>query len=66
MLVRVNGDERDFPDGMTIRSLIEDLGLGAGPIAVEVNRHLVPRAAHESTVIREGDSVEVVTVVGGG
>ena len=35
-------------------------------VAVEVNREVVPRKAHASTPLSEGDSIEVVTLVGGG
>jgi thiamine biosynthesis protein ThiS len=35
-------------------------------VAVEVNRQLVRRIAHEAHVLHEGDVIEVVTLVGGG
>ena len=35
-------------------------------VAVELNLEVVPRAQHGATVLREGDKLEVVTLVGGG
>lgn len=66
MKVLVNGQTTDVIDGTTVRGLIESLGLGKGACAAEVNRELVPRREHESRQLREGDVVEIVSLVGGG
>ena len=66
MNVIVNGETRDLQAGCTVSLLIETLELGGGPCAVEVNRHVVPKAAHAATTLGEGDTIEIVTLVGGG
>ena len=66
MRVTVNGAPRDVPDDVTVRGLIEHLGLTEGPVAVEVNRAVVPRARHAEHRVRPGDEIEVVHFVGGG
>jgi sulfur carrier protein len=66
MHVTVNGEDRDVPDGLSVRGLIEALGLVEGPVAVEKNREIVPRAMHAETPIRENDVLEIVHLVGGG
>jgi thiamine biosynthesis protein ThiS len=66
MRLWVNGDETDVPEGLTVRALIERLGLTSGPVAVERNRAVVPRAEHARTALSEGDRVEIVHFVGGG
>lgn len=66
MRLWVNGNETDVPDGLTVRGLIEHLGLTNGPVAVERNRSVVPRAEHTLTALSEGDRVEIVHFVGGG
>lgn len=66
MKITVNGEPRELPSDATVRDLIVHLGLAKAACAVEVNRQLVPRKAHETTVLKEGDNVEVVTLVGGG
>jgi len=64
--VSINGEPRDLAEGTTIASLLDDLQLRSSHVAVEVNRQLVPRGQHSEQPLREGDQVEVVTLVGGG
>ncbi len=66
MKLLVNGSERQMDHPATVRKLVEDLGLAKAAVAVEVNRHVVPRKLQETTSLKEGDVVEVVTLVGGG
>jgi sulfur carrier protein len=66
MNVSVNGEPLVLPDGLTVRGLIEHLGLADGPVAVERNREVVTRATHATTSLCEGDVVEIVHFVGGG
>jgi sulfur carrier protein len=66
MQVTVNGATHEVPDGLTVRGLVEHLGLTEGPVAVEVNREIVPRARHAEHRVAAGDSIEVVHFVGGG
>lgn len=66
MRVTVNGEGHEVPEGTTIRGLIERLQLSGGPVAVERNGEVVPRAEHAGAVIGEGDVIEIVHFVGGG
>lgn len=66
MNVTVNGSARTVPDAMTVSELVDHLGLKEGPVAVEINGAVVPRAQHGSRPVAEGDVVEVVHFVGGG
>jgi sulfur carrier protein len=66
MEVTVNGAVRDVPEGLTVRGLVVHLGLTEGPVAVEVNREIVPRARHDQHRVAPGDVIEVVHFVGGG
>ncbi len=66
MRVIVNSEPRDLPEGTTVESLLRELKLADKPCAAEVNRALVPKRAHGSHTLKEGDSVELVTLVGGG
>ncbi len=66
MTVSVNGKAREVPEGATVASLVEMLGLSGMRVAVEVNRRLVPRSKYAEEKLRDGDRVEIVTLVGGG
>ena len=63
--VTINGEQKEIPDGLTVRGVVEHLGL-TGPVAVEKNREIVVRANHVSELVKEGDSLEIVHFVGGG
>jgi sulfur carrier protein len=66
MQLIVNGESKNVPDGLTVRGLIEHLGLTEGPVAVERNREVVPRAQHGSVQLAADDVLEIVHFVGGG
>jgi len=66
MKVTINGAEKDVPEELTVRDLIVHLGLGDGPVAVEMNREIVPRAEHATRRVSGGDTIEIVHFVGGG
>jgi thiamine biosynthesis protein ThiS len=66
MEITVNGVTTQIPDGLSVEGLVLHLGFTEGPVAVEVNREIVPRATHASHPLRAGDVVEVVHFVGGG
>ena len=66
MRILLNGETREMPDGLTVRELLELLDFSEGPVAVERNRDVVPRAQHGSVRLSDGDMVEIVHFVGGG
>ena len=65
MRIVCNGHERELPSGTTIAALLDELRL-SGPVAVEVNFEIAPRERHAQWQLRDGDQLEVVTLVGGG
>ncbi|MGC4088483.1 MAG: sulfur carrier protein ThiS [Polyangiaceae bacterium] len=66
MQLTVNGEAFEAPEGTSVRGLVERLGLDQGPVAVERNREVVPRADHATTVLLDNDVIEIVHFVGGG
>ena len=66
MRIEVNGEAKDVAPDITVGALLSLLGVSDGPVAVERNRQIVPRAAHANTTLSEGDQLEVVHFVGGG
>jgi len=65
MQLWVNGERTSVPDGLSVAGLVRHLGID-GPVAVERNVEVVPRAEHEGTTLAEGDRIEIVHFVGGG
>jgi thiamine biosynthesis protein ThiS len=66
MKVQINGESRDFQDSLPLSALIEQLGMKADRVAVELNRNIVPRTQWGDTKVSEGDRLEIVQFVGGG
>jgi sulfur carrier protein len=65
-LVQVNGQARRLPSGTTVAALLQSMDLAGRRVAVELNQVIVPRSQHGSTLLIEGDRVEIVVAVGGG
>ena len=65
MQLTVNGEAHEIPDGSTVLGLLTHLGL-TGPVAVERNTEVVPRAEHPTALLQSDDVIEVVHFVGGG
>jgi len=66
MRIRLNGEPTELPADSTPSDLVQHLGLRDEQVAVEVNRKLVRREERAVLVLRDGDEVELVTLVGGG
>jgi sulfur carrier protein len=66
VLVTINGESREIPASLTLTGLVEHLGLTEGPVAIERNREIVPRAEHARVAVQPGDVLEIVHFVGGG
>jgi len=66
MQVTVNDEPKHLPAGATVADLVATLGLGPRRVAVEVNREIVARATYTTTVLNDGDTVEIIHFVGGG
>lgn len=66
MQILLNGETTTIAEATTVHALVLQLQLGGKRIAVEVNEDIVPRSAHGTTTLREGDNVEIVHAIGGG
>lgn len=64
--IQVNGEERRLAPGTTVRGLLESSEIDLRAVAVERNRSIVRKADFDSTVLADGDRLEIVTLVGGG
>jgi thiazole synthase len=64
--IRVNGEHRRVPAGLSVADLALELGLEPTRVAVERNLEIVPRSTLAEVKIEDGDDFEIVTFVGGG
>lgn len=66
MRIQLNGEPYEIPSGESVATLLGRLELVGRRVAVELNLDIVPRSQHDSTLLNEGDQVEVVHAIGGG
>ncbi len=66
MEIHLNDETREVPDNVSLQQLIANLNLAPERIAIEVNHNVIRRSHWPSTVLKEGDRVEIVHFVGGG
>ena len=66
MTIKLNGDPHEIPGPLSVSALLDQLEIDARRVAVELNLDVVKKAAYDSSVIKDGDEVEIVNFVGGG
>ncbi len=64
-MVKINGEYFDIA-GKTLAEYLADTSYDIKRIAVERNGDIVPKSQYDKTVMADGDSIEVVSFVGGG
>jgi thiamine biosynthesis protein ThiS len=62
----INGEAKDFNPPLTLADLVDQLGMKADRVAIELNRSIVARDQWTRTSLAEGDRLEIVHFVGGG
>ncbi len=66
MEITVNGKKLEYPGVPRMANLMEFLGIGSHPVVVERNLRIVPIQELDKEPVAEGDSIEIVQLVGGG
>ena len=66
MTVKINGDSREVPEGLTVSTLLDFLEMRNDRVAIEHNLNILPRAKWNETKVQPNDSFEIVHFVGGG
>ena len=64
--LQINGKQVELAEPTPLLRYLEQLGVDPRAVAVEHNGEIVERVAFESVVLRAGDQVEIVRMVGGG
>lgn len=64
-MIKINGEELNVA-GKTVAEYLATTNYDPKRIAVECNGDIVPKAQYGETFLKDGDSVEIVSFVGGG
>ena len=67
MKLEVNGEIKSLnPKPPTLSTVIKQLGHESRLVVVEFNGIILPPKTWEAQQVKDGDSLEIVTIVGGG
>jgi thiamine biosynthesis protein ThiS len=66
MKIRLNGKDHEAGEGFTVLQLLQSLNIQSEVVAVELNEVIVKRDERASAVLKAGDQVEVIRMIGGG
>ncbi len=66
MKLTINGETREMPCGTTGAGLLEKLNITPSTVVAELNREIMKRELFLEHTLMDGDTLELVTVVGGG
>ena len=66
MNIKVNGENIEISDPLTINGLLKHIGLDDRRVAIERNLEIVPKSNYSVTNISDGDQIEIVHFIGGG
>mgnify|MGYP004551011125 FL=1 len=64
-MIRINGNDITA-DGKTVAEYLESENYKMERIVVEINGNIIPKSTYAETILKDGDTVEVVSFVGGG
>ena len=62
----INGKDEKLPAGTTLLDFLEQKGLPIPAIVVEYNKDVLPKGKYDGIVLRDGDNLEIIQVIGGG
>jgi thiamine biosynthesis protein ThiS len=66
MKVQVNGKPEEISEGTTVKAFLDARGINPNVVACELNLDIVRRAKLADVVLKEGDSLEILQMIGGG
>jgi sulfur carrier protein len=62
----INGEKKNFSDGLSLGEVIQQLGVRKETVVAEVNRRIVRTVDLAQWKLSDGDQVELIQFVGGG
>ena len=64
--VSVNGEVKELEENLNVDQMIEALEYKVKGFAVAINTTFVPIAKYDKTIIKEGDTIDILAPVQGG
>ena len=62
----INGKEFSLPEGTTLLDFLKMKSVSAGAVVIERNKQVLPRGQYDGVMLIDGDTVEIIQIIGGG
>ena len=66
MQIQLNGSPKTIPDSMTVATLLQELGVSAASVVVELNKTIIQPDCYAASSLQDNDQMELIRFVGGG
>jgi sulfur carrier protein len=66
MKIQLNGKPHEATEAATVHDVLKQIGFGDRPVVVEINQEALLVRQYASTVLNDGDVMEVVQITAGG
>jgi len=66
MQLKVNGRMQQGREGLSVTGLLDDLKIHPQRVAVQLNGTILKRERFPEVVLKDGDTVEIITFMAGG
>lgn len=66
MELSINGKKKEYQDNMTIQQLLKLTGIPPEQVVIELNHSILSPDMHDTTELKDGDTIELIQFVGGG
>ena len=64
--IYINGQKKLVNVNNSLLDILETLNIQSNFIAIELNKEIIPKSVYSSKKILEGDSIEILEMIGGG
>ena len=65
-MIKIKGEIIENIEGKNIADYLTESGYDINRVAVELNGDILPKSQYKNTILNNGDSIEIVSFVGGG
>ena len=65
-MITINGQKTELLSPVSVTDYLEQNQYRPNRIAVELNGEILPKSHYADTMVKDGDSMEIVSFVGGG
>jgi thiazole synthase len=66
MKIIINGEEKSFKANTNLEEMLAELKINPKKVAIEMNLEIIPKSLYAKTLLKDGDSLEIIEFIGGG